>query len=471
LLTASCVFYMAFIPVYILILVITIIIDYLAGIYIEKTTGAKRKTFLVISIVSTCAVLCVFKYLNFFNNNFAMIARFFDLNYPVSTLKIILPIGLSFHTFQSLSYVIEVYRGNQKVEKHFGIYALYVMFYPQLAAGPIERPQNLLHQFREMHTLDYGKAVTGLRLMLWGMFKKVVVADRMAVLANKVYEQPSAFHGSILILATVCFAAQIYCDFSGYSDIARGAARVMGFRLMRNFNNPYFSKSMAEFWKRWHISLSTWFRDYVYISLGGNRVARWRWEFNLFVTFLISGFWHGANWTYVMWGALNGLYLLAGTWLAGIGSWMRKACPIKVSKGFSGSMRVLFTFILASIGWMFFRARSIGDVTTCIHNTIQGLPLDWRLLQSHGLSQQFIKNYLAHVDMPLHEMAVNYIAIPFLLFAILLCVELYHEKRNLTRLLSSIPSAVRWSIYYGLVGCILFFGAFNNPVQFIYFQF
>ena len=228
LLGASCIFYMAFIPAYILILAVTICIDYAAGIMIDKTDGKRKKIFLLISIISTCLVLFIFKYYNFFNNSFASIASFFHLKYPVQALNIILPIGLSFHTFQSLSYVIEVYRGLQKSEKHFGIYALYVMFYPQLVAGPIERPQNLLHQFREKHYFDYQRVVEGLKLMVWGLFKKAVIADRLAVVVNQVYGSPAEYNGIALIIATVFFAFQIFCDFSGYSDIAIGAAKVMG---------------------------------------------------------------------------------------------------------------------------------------------------------------------------------------------------------------------------------------------------
>lgn len=228
----------------------------------------------------------------------------------MDALKLLLPIGLSFHTFQSLSYVIEVYRGHQKAERNFGIYALYVMFYPQLVAGPIERPKNLLHQFYEEHYFDYQRVVDGLKLMLWGLFKKVVIADRLSVLVNEVYGNPSGHQGFLLVIATVFFAFQIFCDFSGYSDMAIGSAQVMGFKLMDNFNRPYFSKSIAEFWKRWHISLSSWFRDYIYIPLGGNRVPQWRMCCNLFLTFLLSGLWHGANWTFVIWGGLNGFYMV-----------------------------------------------------------------------------------------------------------------------------------------------------------------
>src|SRR6266436_9022498 len=242
LLVASCVFYMFFIPVYILILFVTITIDYIAGLNIEKSKGKGRKLFLTLSVVSLCAFLFFFKYFNFFNANFAAMARFLDLRYPIPLVNIILPIGLSFHTFQSLSYVVEVYRRRQKAEHHFVTYATYVMFFPQLVAGPIERPQNLIHQFYEKHDFDYERITAGLKRMAWGFFKKLVIADRLALYVNDVYCAPRNFNGLQLSLATVFFAYQIYCDFSGYSDIAIGGAQVLGFKLMEKFNNPYHAR-------------------------------------------------------------------------------------------------------------------------------------------------------------------------------------------------------------------------------------
>lgn len=288
---------MAFIPKYILILFLTILIDYFAALGIVRSTGGTKRLLLILSIVSTCLVLFVFKYFNFFVDATGSMARFFNLDYPLNTLAIILPIGLSFHTFQSLSYVIEVYLGNQKAEPHFGIYALYVMFFPQLVAGPIERPQNLLHQFHEEKRPDPQMIADGLKLMAWGFFKKLVIADKVCILVDSVYKTPHEFGSPMLVLATIFFSIQIYCDFSGYSDISRGAARVLGYDLMVNFRQPYFAASIAEFWRRWHISLSTWFKDYLYIPLGGNRVNPVRRNANMLVVFSISGLWHGANWT------------------------------------------------------------------------------------------------------------------------------------------------------------------------------
>jgi alginate O-acetyltransferase complex protein AlgI len=313
LLIASCVFYMAFIPAYILILFVTILIDYFAGIYIEASIGRKRVVLLWVSITSTCVVLGVFKYLGFFSNSFVTIAGWIGWHLPPVVTNVILPIGLSFHTFQSLSYVVEVYRGHQKAERDFTVYATYVMFFPQLVAGPIERPQHMLHQFRERHQLTSANVTGGLQRMAWGFFKKLVVADRLALYVNDVYSAPAACNGLQLTLATLFFAYQIYCDFSGYSDIAIGTAQILGFRLMENFQTPYNSHSVSEFWRRWHISLSTWFKDYLYLPLGGNRVSSRRHIINLLITFGISGLWHGANWTYVCWGLLNGVYLIAGS--------------------------------------------------------------------------------------------------------------------------------------------------------------
>lgn len=272
LLASSCYFYMAFIPIYILILGFTIIVDYFAGIWIEKSENKKRKLFLIASLIANIGVLAVFKYFNFLNDNLSIFLNNLGYENTIPRLGILLPIGLSFHTFQAMSYTIEVYRGHQKAERHFGIYSLYVMFYPQLVAGPIERPQNLLHQFKEKHYFEYERVVEGLKLMLWGLFMKLVVADRLAIYVDAVYNNTENHSGPTFILATIFFAIQIYCDFAGYSNIAIGSAKVMGFKLMTNFKRPYFSKNISEFWSRWHISLSTWFRDYLYIPLGGNRV-------------------------------------------------------------------------------------------------------------------------------------------------------------------------------------------------------
>ena len=369
LLSASCYFYMAFIPKYILILLVTITVDYFAGIGLETVQGSKRKWVLFASIVSNVGMLAFFKYFNFANENMTALANFLGWNYPIGHLEIILPIGLSFHTFQSLSYTIEVYRDNQKAERHFGYLALYVMFYPQLVAGPIERPQNILHQLHEEHRFEYQRVTDGLKWMAWGMFKKVVIADRMALFVNPVYDSPVGFQGPALVFATLAFAIQIYCDFSRYSDIAFGSAQVMGIKLMKNFQHPYFAKSISEFWRRWHISLSTWFRDYVYIPLGGNRSSTPRWAINLFLTFLISGLWHGANWTFVIWGALHGIYVVV--WDISKSIRARAIAVLRLDqlpKALQNGASIAVTFFIVTFAWIFFRASTIADALYITRN-------------------------------------------------------------------------------------------------------
>jgi D-alanyl-lipoteichoic acid acyltransferase DltB (MBOAT superfamily) len=254
-----------------------------------------------------------------------------------------------------MSYTIEVYRGNQKAERHFGIYALYVMFYPQLVAGPIERPQNVLHQFHEKHTFNGQQFLDGFRLMLWGLFKKVVIADRLSIYVNIIFEQPDQYHYLNLLLASLFFSIQIYCDFSGYSDIAIGAARTMGFKLMTNFNRPYFSKNIQEFWSRWHISLSTWFRDYLYISLGGNRVPVKRMYVNVAIVFIISGFWHGANWTFLIWGAIHAVFII-------LFMLYKQFSTFKIKENMlSNGLAIIFTFTIVTLAWVYFRAESVSS--------------------------------------------------------------------------------------------------------------
>ena len=358
LLLASCYFYAVFKPIYILILFVTIIVDYFAGIWIANNTGSKRKWILVLSLVSNIGFLAYFKYYNFFIENLNNTLFNFGSNAHFDLLDILLPIGLSFHTFQAMSYTIEVYRGNQKAEKDFSIYALYVMFYPQLVAGPIERPQNLLWQFHTYFKYNFENIKAGLMRIAWGMFKKVVIADRLAMLVDYSYDNPLDHNGLTLLVATIFFTFQIYCDFSGYSDIAIGTARVMGFKLMENFDAPYSSTSISEFWRRWHISLSGWFRDYLYIPLGGNRVREYRKYFNLFFVFMMSGLWHGAAWTYIVWGALHGIYLV-------FAQLRDKYLPFSLSKSpnapITKFINLTITFILVMFTWVFFRAKGMSN--------------------------------------------------------------------------------------------------------------
>lgn len=435
LLLASCFFYMAFIPIYILILIITIVIDYLAGIYIEKAQNPlRKKALLTISILSTCLVLCIFKYYNFIVVNYNEIAKVLHWNYRIEILKIILPIGLSFHTFQSLSYVIEVYRGNQKSEKHFGIYSLYVMYYPQLVAGPIERPQNLLHQFRTKVNFDLSVLTQGLKWMCMGFFMKLVVADRCSLYVNAVYNNVHAHSGFTFIVATFFFAFQIYSDFAGYSLIAIGASKVMGIQLMTNFRTPYASNSLSEFWRRWHISLSTWFRDYLYVPLGGSRGSKINTYKNLFITFLVSGLWHGANWTFVIWGAFHGLYLILESFVA---------------NGKKYKYPQIWVFAVVCFGWIFFRSNTVQDSFFIIKSIF-----------TH-FGTLFIPNN-QDVTAPIYAVVA---------IAILLILE--NRSRIANMLLPDnkrITSSMKMMFYISLILVIIYLGVFDGG-QFIYFQF
>jgi alginate O-acetyltransferase complex protein AlgI len=462
LLVASCYFYMRFIPVYILILFFTILVDYVAGIVIEKTTGWKRKLLLLMSILANIGVLVVFKYFNFLNTNFSTLFELLDWNYPIAPLSIILPIGLSFHTFQSISYTVEVYRRKQEAERHLGIFALYVMFYPQLVAGPIERPQNMLHQYHEERKFSYENVTNGLKLMAWGLFKKVVIADRMAVVANQVFGDPSEFNGIQLIIGTVCFAYQIYCDFSGYSDIAIGAAQVMGYKFMDNFRQPYASRSISEFWKRWHISLSTWFRDYLYIPLGGNRVPQGRWQLNLFITFLVSGLWHGASWTFVIWGGLHGFYLVASLWTQNIrAQFAQKFHPERFPTAIA-MLQTIGTFSLVTFAWIFFRAASVQDAFYIAAHLFSG----WNATFVNWNDYDFVVSTISRLG---YSDKFDWIIL-FAAVIVLEGVQFLQRRGSVRSMISTRPAWQRWALYYAILLVTLSFGIFDRS-QFIYFQF
>lgn len=346
LLIASCYFYMSFVPKYILILGSTILIDYFAGLQIARSRGPARKAWLILSIIANVGILVFYKYFNFLLET---IAPFLHLLFPtrhIPYLNIILPIGLSFHTFQAMSYTIEVYRGRQDPERNFATYALYVMFYPQLVAGPIERPQNVLPQLHRFQEYDWENVKEGLVRMLWGFLKKVVIADRLSIAVDYCFNNTGSLSSTSLLTGAVFYSFQIYCDFSGYSDIGIGAAKVMGIRLMENFDQPYRSHSIARFWSRWHISLSSWFRDYVYIPLGGNRLGERRRKANVLLVFLLSGLWHGANWTFVVWGGLHGMLT---AFLPG----RRKGAP--------RGILIITNFLIVTLCWIFFRSPSVRE--------------------------------------------------------------------------------------------------------------
>lgn len=360
LLVASYYFYMNWKPVYAILIFGSTFVTWGSAYLIEQTDRkTRKKLFLVLSLLINFGILFLYKYFNFINQTVFNVLDMAGLRWPVPNLDILLPVGISFYTFQAVGYTIDVFRGDLKAEKHLGIYALFVSFFPQLVAGPIERAKNLLQQFKIKHSFDPARLESGIKQMIWGFFMKVVVADRLALLVNAAYNNVDEHNGTTLLIATFFFAFQIYCDFAGYSNIAIGAARIMGFDLMTNFKRPYFSTNIGEFWHRWHISLSTWFRDYVYIPLGGNRVSVARNYFNIFITFVVSGIWHGANWTFVIWGSLHGFYITIQKFFSIDRIKFNKFSALKFSL-------IMMNFVLVLLAWVFFRANNIKDALSIL---------------------------------------------------------------------------------------------------------
>lgn len=419
------------------LIALSTIVDYIVGFRVYEVKNLLlKKRWLWVSIVFNLGLLGFFKYYNFFIESW--VDLFSSVGYEFQstwTLQVILPVGISFYTFQTLSYSIDIYRGKLKPTRDFIAFAAFVSFFPQLVAGPIERATNLVPQFLKKRTFTYKTFSYGIKLMIWGFFLKLVVADRAAIYVDAVYNNVDNHDGLTFIAATVLFAFQIYGDFAGYSLIAIGVSKLFGFELMTNFRRPYFSASVSEFWTRWHISLSTWFRDYLYIPLGGNRVGKFRWLFNLFITFLISGLWHGANWTFVIWGALNGLYLILEI--------------VVFKKKRKGLFNVLFTFILINFSWIFFRANSIENAFYIIK----------KVFTSPG------HLYIGSGD----DITASLYAT--LAIAILLIVEMKKEYFDTIFSISNNKfELVRLIGYAVLIYIILYFGVFGKS-QFIYFQF
>jgi alginate O-acetyltransferase complex protein AlgI len=452
LLFASYFFYMCWNPAYLVLIVASTAASYLCGRLMADAPPTKRRVLLVAAIVANLGMLFAFKYLGFAFGTLQSMLAVLNVAVRLPDLRFLLPIGISFYTFQALSYCIDVYRGDMQPEKHFGVFAVYVSFFPQLVAGPIERSTRLLPQFYRKHTFSYDKATSGLRLMLWGFFKKMVIADRIAVYVDAVYGNPEAHFGPTVAIAAYLFAYQIYCDFSAYSDIAVGAARIMGYDLMTNFRRPYHASSVRDFWGRWHISLSTWFRDYLYVPLGGNRLSKGKWVRNIAVVFLLSGLWHGAAWNFVVWGALHGLYLVG--WEAA-GKRLKSKTDGSggaISSWWQRSLGVFVTFHLVTFAWIFFRAETLSDASLLIRNLLR-----W----GHTTFAQSVcivpgRAWLAEV------------------FCAIVLVEGVHLlqalKKGSVAWVLRWPRPVRWAVYYALVMWIVFLGVVGHS-PFIYFQF
>lgn len=455
LLAASYYFYMSWNVRYVVLILFTTVISYISALLLERTASLRQKrAILMLALVSCLGVLFVFKYFNFVSQSVSDFCRMISIPLHPVTLKLMLPVGISFYTFQTLSYVIDVYRGEIRAERHFGIYATFVSFFPQLVAGPIERSKNLLHQIREEHVFDYNQAAYGMKLLTWGFFKKLVVADNLAVYVDTIYNQIYLYRGLSLMVASVFFAFQIYCDFSGYSDIARGTARLFGVELMTNFKSPYFSTSIREFWSRWHISLSTWFRDYVYIPLGGNRVKKSRHYCNLIVTFLVSGLWHGANWTFIVWGGIHGVLQVCEQALG--------LSPKKQTVS-GGAKRhtlrwwasVIVVFVLVCLAWVFFRANSLDDVIYLLSNMF------------YGISDPYHYAWQACMDMNIWAKRAAWLSLYLL---ILLAFDYASLRTDVIAWLGTRSAVVRYLVYFGLVTFIIFNRSVTESA-FIYFQF
>lgn len=449
LLAASYAFYMNLHAAYGLLLFFTTLLTYTLALLLEKSPDAKkRKHCLLGGVLPLVAVLLLFKLGAPAIDRLNTLIDAGRLPLQPLTVKILLPAGVSFYFFQSMGYLIDVYRGKIRAERHFGCYALFVSFFPQLLAGPIGRADALLPQLKKERHFDYQSASYGLKLMAWGYFKKLVIADVFAVTVDKVYNNAQSYVGLIFIIVTVMFAIEIYCDFSGYSDIAIGCARLFGIELATNFKSPYLSFSIREFWSRWHISLSTWFRDYVYIPLGGNRVSKGRHCLNLLLTFLVSGFWHGSSLTYILWGAIHGLLQIVEVLLH--------------PKGKQGSgvkkhwWQLPVTFILLCFTWIFFRANSIGDAFWILS----------RLFWDIGRPVSYLKTAVICLDMPYLSMLGMLLAA-----AVLLLYDLVSLKQDVIGLVSRQKGPVRWSVYVLLLVVTALFSHKGIATEFIYFQF
>lgn len=429
------------------LIIISTLTDFIIGLILSKEhNNSKRKFLLVLSICINLGLLGFFKYFNFFAESFSDAFTLLGYNIKPTSLNIILPVGISFYTFQTLSYTIDLYKRKIEHTRDIIAFAAFVSFFPQLVAGPIERAANLLPQFKTKRTFNYSEAIDGLKQILWGLFKKIVIADSCAEYANLIFNNYGDYSGSTLLLGAFFFAVQIYGDFSGYSDIAIGTSRLFGFNLMQNFAFPYFSRDIAEFWRRWHISLSTWFRDYVYIPLGGSRVSKIKQIRNTIIVFVVSGFWHGANWTFIAWGFLNALYFLPLLLTKKNRTHLNIIAEDKLFPSFKNTIQILFTFFLTLIAWVFFRSENI--------------------ISAFGyLSEMFSFSFFTIPQVRPYGILI----LVFVFFAIEWIGR--RQKFAIATLFSTKKAYLRWIFYYLLLIFIIYF-ALNQPEQqFIYFQF
>ena len=450
-LSASYFFYLSFGHWCVLFLLLLTLVSYTAGLLVEKEADSRRRKLIVAcASLLSAGTLFVFKYVPFFYASFYRL--FFSRGGSVPALKLLAPVGISFYTFRGISYVIDVYRAHRNAETNLVSFSLYIAFFPLLLAGPIDRSTQLLPQFVETFGFDYDRVTDGIKLMLYGFFEKMVVADTLATLVDPVFNNPSSYPGFVLSMAAILFSFQIYADFSGYSDIAIGAAQVFGYRSMKNFDLPYFSQSIHDFWRRWHMSLSFWFRDYLYIPLGGNRLPVPLWYASLLVVFLASGLWHGSNWTFIVWGGIHGLYYVFSHMTRGLRARLAGVTGIARFPDLHGVMRALITFLLVSFAWVFFRANTIADALYIVTHLFTG----WADISHTDLSA---------VWSPLR------LAIGIASAACMVLVDGVRRTKGSARVfLSRRPIWLRWAVYYAAITAILLLGQ-SGAKQFIYFQF
>lgn len=473
-------FYACWKPAYLILILISIVITYFSGILMELKPNRKSLV-LLFSLVSNLAILFFFKYYNFFADTINYFTTKHGEGSVIPVINVLLPVGISFYTFQALGYSIDVYKNKVKAEKNFITYALFVTFFPQLVAGPIERTGNLLPQFKVDYDFDYDRITSGIKLAAWGYFEKIVIADRLAIYVNGIFNNLENATGASLVLASFLFSFQVLCDFSGYSDIAIGVARILGFNLMRNFKRPFFSKSIGEVWTRWHISLSSWFKDYLYFPLGGSRVSKPRHCFNLLVVMIVSGFWHGAAWHYVAWGLMHGIFQVVGLLTSPFRSKILVLCHlgtydksvkkgIRVKRGWQ-FVQIFITFSLFVAAGAIFRANSMGDYWTILKKAA-GVPSEIGNFFS-GLSSSGIVSSIK--DLFVLREGVSGYGIKNCLIAIFLCffllfVDYLTRKERGYDIIKRQPLVIRWICYYLLTFAIIFLSV-NGKSQFVYFQF
>lgn len=437
-------FYMNWNPRYIVLILFITVVTYFAALMLEKENRtSKRKLILLTVCISCLGILFLFKYFNFFSNIVVVLMNRLPLNIQTFNLDLILPVGISFYTLQALSYVIDIYKKKINAERNFGIYATFISFFPQLVAGPIERTSNLLPQIRSEKNFDYNEVSYGLKLMAWGYFKKLVIADNMAVYVDTVWNSIEMYKGFDLVIVSVFFTIQVYCDFSGYSDIAVGTAKMLGIHLMNNFKCPYFATSIKDFWNRWHISLSSWLKDYVYIPLGGNMCPRLRHYTNILITFLVSGLWHGANWTFVIWGGIHGLARVMESMFS------RKFHISRIPK----TVNILVVFVFCDLTWIFFRAETLSDTFYVLTNMFSG-----------------ITEPSSYFTCSLGFSAMDYMKIVIGII-LLIIYDFFSKKIDVIKCLHDCKTIYRWSVYVAIIIMIILFAPVSSETAFLYFQF